>query len=182
MIEKQTLIWIKDNLGEIIRKAISDSGSVIYSEDWLAALVMRETGVLIMRYVPRGNKFEDICMLMKGDYGKRKGETELRYHGFGFFQIDIDSFPDFVASGDWKDPYKCSMMAIKVLHDKEKYLLAHWPENSLYNFERAVCASYNTGEGNVIKSIKAGRDVDSTTYNHDYSKSVWHYRDIYKAL
>ena len=50
------------------------------------------------------------------------------------------------------------------------------------NFLRAVVASYNTGEGNVKKSIINHSDVDFTTANHDYSADVLRMREIYKSL
>ena len=36
----------------------------------------------------------------------------------------------------------------------------------------ASLAAYNTGGGNVVKSIKAGMDADSTTAGGDYSRDV----------
>jgi len=41
---------------------------------------------------------------MKGDYGKRPADAAKQYHGFGFWQIDIASFPSFISSGKWVDP------------------------------------------------------------------------------
>jgi hypothetical protein len=47
------------------------------------------------------------------------------------------------------------------------------------NFIRAILAAYNSGQGNVIKNLLHGRDVDSTTYQGDYSKEVMKFRYEY---
>jgi len=172
MTETQCLKWIKTNLGPVISKAIADSGPIPYTESLIAAMVMRETGIIIMRNPTLS--LAAMSQITRGDYGHRKGETEKQYHGFGFMQIDIASFPDFVKSGNWKDPYKTFIQAIKVLEAKRKYL-GNVPL-------QAVVAAYNCGEGNVSKAIKAGKDVDTYTYNHDYSKEVWRFMGMYDTI
>lgn len=176
MTEKQILQWIKTNLTPVINEAIEDSGNVPYTEDWLGAMAMREVNFLIARHADK--PLEVVAKLMKGDYGQRKGETQKSYHGFGFWQIDIGSFPEFVKSGDWQDPYKCCMKAIQVLEGKRKYLAARYP---IVEY-RAITAAYNCGEGNVAKAISKGQDIDIYTHNKDYSKEVGRYRDIYNFL
>ncbi|MDI3320013.1 hypothetical protein [Pinibacter soli] len=184
MTEKQIAQWIKVNLGPIIQKALSQRPGKIYTEEWLGAMVQREVGFLIARYVEQNAKFDAICSLMRGDYSQRTGETEKQYHGFGFFQIDVASFPDFVKSGAWKDPLKTCLKAIDVLEAKRKYLETKSEYQELTNDQkcRAITAAYNTGEGNAFKSILAKRDVDFTTHNKDYSKEVWRFKDIYKSV
>lgn len=118
MTEREILLWYKTNLSTYIDKAIEDSGTDIYTQDWLAAMAMRETWILIPKNVNK--PFEEICKLMKGDYGQRKGETKPQYHGYGFWQMDTSSFPDFIKSGDWQDPYKTCMKAISILQAKRK--------------------------------------------------------------
>ena len=176
MTEKQILQWIKTNLSPIIDKAITDSGDVIYTTDLLAAMAMREVNFLIARNHTK--PFHVVCELMKGDYGQRPGEKQKSYHGFGFWQIDTGSFPDFIKSGDWQNPYKCCLKAISVLEGKRKYLTSKLPDVPL----NAIVAAYNCGEGNVYKAIKKGLDVDTYTHNHDYSKEVFRYKDIYNTI
>ena len=94
--------------------------------------------------------------LNEGDYGKRPADAAKQYHGFGFWQIDIASFPSFISSGKWVDP---GAMA-----------------------QPAVTAAYNCGEGNVNKALEANLDVDSYTFAKDYSKEVFRYRGIYQNL
>lgn len=176
MTEKQILGWIKTNLAPVINKAIADSGTTLYTEDWLAAMAMREVNFLIARHAAK--PLAEVAKLMRGDYSQRKGETKPQYHGYGFWQIDIGSFPDFIKTGDWQDPYKCCMKAISVLEGKRKYLQPKFP--TLDN--RAITAAYNCGEGNVAKALKNGKDCDIYTHNKDYSKEVWRYRDIYNTI
>lgn len=180
MTEKQILQWVKTNLSPIIDKAIADSQPVIYTTDWLAAMAMREVNFLIARNASK--PFHVVCELMKGDYGQREGENEKSFHGWGFWQIDTGSFPMFVKSGDWQDPYKCCKKAIEVLEGKRKYLATHLPNLSGNELNRAITAAYNTGEGNVFKSIANGKDPDTTTHEHNYSAEVWRYRDIYNSI
>lgn len=187
MTERQVISWIKTNLGETIRKALSMNSDVIYTEDWLAAMAYRETGFLINRYASNLVQFKIICDLMKGDFSQRPGEKEKNYHGFSFWQIDIKSYPDFVKSGDWKDPFKSCCKAIMVLEEKRSYLFGNNKHLDAGNYDlhtihRAITAAYNCGQGNVEKALKAGKDVDVFTFNHDYSKEVWRFREIYRAL
>ena len=179
--EKDLMYWIKTNLGALIRDAIVGT---VYTEDWLAGICARETGYKIIQYFNQGYSFESICANMKGDWSKRSNDAEKKYHGFGFWQIDIDSYPTFVNSGDWADPAKCCKMAVAVLNEKRNYLISKHYDQQLdpVMFQRAITASYNCGQGNVAKAINNGRDIDYYTFAKDYSREVFRYRDIYKSL
>lgn len=185
MTEKQVIQWIIINLGPHIDKALLQARlknpDLLYTKDWLAGMAYRETGFLINRYVSQKLKPENIHTLMRGDYGQRPGETEKSYHGFGYWQIDIGSYPDFVKSGDWKDPYKTCVKAISVLEEKRLYLQSKLPAMVGEGLHRAITAAYNCGQGNVFKALKAGKDVDIYTHQHDYSKEVWRFREIAKT-
>lgn len=187
MTTTQVLQWIKTNLGPIIKHALAENTDVIYTEDWLAGMVYRETGILLHRYIRPGITFQTISELMKGDYGQRPADKEKRYHGYSYWQIDIGSYPDFIKSGDWKDPFKSCMKAIHVLEEKRSYLFGNNKHldagnYSLDNIHRAITAAYNCGQGNVEKALESGKDVDTYTYNHDYSKEVWRFREQYRNL
>ncbi len=179
--DQKMMKWIKDNLGNIMKQAITGS---IYTEDWLAGMCARETGFLFTRFVNHGNSFAEICPLMKGDYGKRAGDAKKIYHGFGFWQIDIDSFAAFVNSGKWVDPHETAMMAVKVLDGKKTFLKSKGWEQKLPTdtWHRAITAAYNCGEGNVHKALTKNLDVDTYTFSKDYSKEVFRYRSIYSKL
>lgn len=179
--DSKMMQWIKDNLSSSIKTAIAGS---IYTEDWLAGICARETGFLFVRYANQGMSFDEIAIRMIGDYSKRKNDAEKVYHGFGFWQIDIDSFPKFVNSGKWKNPLETAKMAVSVLNGKRDYLKSKGWDKKLQPlmFQRAITAAYNCGEGNVHKALSNGLDVDHYTYSKDYSKEVFRYRGLYAKL
>ena len=179
--DQKMMQWVKDNLGSIMQQAIAGS---VYTEDWLAGMCARETGFLFTRFVNQQKNFNEISLLMKGDFGKRKNDTVKIFHGFGFWQIDIDSFPDFVNSGKWTNPLETAKMAVTVLNQKRNFLIQKgWQQKlSAIEFERAVTAAYNCGQGNVDKALRNNRDVDFFTFSKDYSKEVFRYRNIYSNL
>ncbi len=180
---KDILAWIHDNLGESIRE-LTDMKykDTLYTEALIAGMICRETGFLILRYANQGKDFETICGLMKGDYGQRTGESSKRYHGFGFVQIDINSYPVFIKDTPLSD-YKAYLeKAILVLEEKRKYIESKGFNTDTLgedNFLRAIVAAYNTGQGNVVRSLVRGLDVDRTTHQGDYSKEVFKFRFIY---
>lgn len=192
MTNTEILRWIKLNLGSIISDELTavraKTPTIPYTEDWLGAIVMRETGELIAKRIsqatgiPSGAMLGKIASLMTGDYSQRPGETEKSYHGFGFFQADIGSFPAFIKSGGWKDPVKACVMAIAILEGKRTYLVHHYPTLVGDELARAITAAYNCGEGNVGHVIDAGGDIDARTTGHDYSKNVWEFRETYRNL
>jgi hypothetical protein len=175
----QLLLWIKENLGEAIRAAVQGTS---YAEDWLGGMVARETGFLITRYVNQGLLPSEVAVRMKGDYGQRPGESDKQYHGYGYWQIDVGSYPDFVQSGDWQDPLKTARKAVLVLEEKRKFLNAQMPGLDGEALERAVTAAYNCGQGNVLKTLKAGDDVDRYTFSKNYSADVFRNRARYQEL
>ena len=179
--DQKMMQWIKNNLATITGQAINGSD---YTEDWLAGMCARETGFLITRYANQGMSFDQICQLMQGDYGKRPNDPQKIYHGFGFWQIDIASFPDFVSSQKWKDPLQTAQMAIQVLDGKKNFLKQKgWDQRlSSEMWQRAITAAYNCGEGNVDKALSRGLDVDTYTFSKDYSDEVFRYRGIYDGL
>jgi hypothetical protein len=186
MTERETIRWITTVLGPIVDRAIDFSRqknpALLYTRDWLTGMCYRETGFLINRYVTQKLPVATIHTLMKGDYSQRQGETEKSYHGFGYWQIDIGSFPDFVKSGDWKDPYKTCVKAISVLEGKRIFLQKKLQGLVDERLHRAITAAYNCGEGNVLKALTAGKDVDIYTHQDNYSAEVWRFREIAKLL
>lgn len=175
----QLLLWIKENLGDAIRAATIGSH---YSEDWLGAMAARETGFLITRYVNQGLLPPEVHARMLGDYGQRPGEPAKQYHGYGYWQIDTGSYPDFVRSGDWQDPLKTARKAVAVLDEKRGALLAAGLGLDGEMLERAITAAYNCGQGNVIKAVRNGDDIDRYTFAKNYSAEVFRYRARYVEL
>lgn len=185
MTQREIMMWYKKNLFPIVNKAIEDKKEkkpdLIYTVDWLISMAYRETWTLVLRFIEKGLFFENILPVVKGDYGQRKGETEKQYHGFGFWQIDIGSYHDFVKSGDWKDPYKCCSKAIDVLEEKKSALSPYFALED-DTFFRYVTAAYNCGQGRAIKALKDNRGVDFYTHEKNYSEMVWKYRELYNSL
>lgn len=186
MTERNILSWINNNLGSVMEQALAEAKrgnpDLLYTKDWLAAIAMRETGFLIARYAAQAKTPAQIHPLMRGDYSQRPGEKEKSYHGYGYWQIDIASYPAFVKSGDWKDPLKTCRKAIAVLEEKRLYLQQQFPSLAGEELARAVTAAYNSGQGNVAKAVRAGRDVDVYTHQKNYSAEVWRYREIAQAI
>jgi hypothetical protein len=172
------LKFIKENLSGIIKQVIVGT---VYTEDWLAAIARRETGQKMIQLRNQGLKPAEIWPRLKGDFSKRKGEAQASYHGFGVWQMDIASFPDFCKGEDWKNPLLCGLKAIKVLEGKRAYL-APRVNISAEDLNKAITAAFNTGEGNVRHSIEQGRNVDYTTYGGDYSADIWKHREMYLQL
>lgn len=186
MTEKDILKWINKNLGDAIDRAIVHAREKFpdhpYTKEWLAAIAMRETSFKIAEFNELGKSPEIIHQVMRGDYSQRKGEVEKSYHGFGYWQIDIASYPDFVKSGNWKDPFKTCCKAISVLEEKRLYLQPKFPNLQGDGLHRAITAAYNCGQGRVAQALKEGKDIDAFTYNHDYSREVWRFREVFKSL
>lgn len=183
MTTTDILRWIDANLGAVILKALSDYRAqhpdIFYTKDILIAMTYRETGRLIEKRLGQGYTVPGIWAQLMGDFSQRDGETAPQHHGFGPIQIDIASFPDFIRSGDWKDPYKAYMKALQVLEDKRRILQNHFPKLGGEELQKAVIASYNCGEGNEIKVVNHDLDLDAYTTDHNYSADVWRLRAIY---
>jgi hypothetical protein len=177
MTEKQILQWIQSNLKQSILPALPGT---IYTEDWLGAMACREVGGLINRYRAT-KKPAEIFPLLKGDYTQRPGETEKQYHGFGPWQIDVNTDIHFINAGEWMDPHAAAMKAVQVLESKRRYLTTHTALSG-EPLARAITAAYNCGEGNIVKVIARGLDIDAYTANHNYSADVFRMREIYKTL
>jgi hypothetical protein len=186
MTTREILIWIHVNLLPSITQAITEAKKknpgLIYTPDWLVGIAYRETGGLINKYGSTNVRPDIMHTLMRGDYSKRDGEKFAMHHGFGYWQIDIDSYPEFVKSGNWKDPFKCCLQAIDVLESKRQYIESKLPKLGGDDLHRAITAAYNCGEGNVVKVLVAGQDVDTRTTGHDYSAEVWQRRSFYKQI
>ena len=178
MTEVDVLAWIDKNLGAAIQSACQGT---MYEKALIAAITCRETGGLIAKIAPQAVSLNIICKLMTGDYTKRKHDDKIKYHGYGFMQIDVDAFPAFVGSGDWQRPDKLYPFAIKVLESKRHYIINHFDDLSHEELLGAIVAAYNAGEGNVVRAIQGGMDVDRFTAGHNYGKDVFRLRDLFKT-
>lgn len=99
------------------------------------------------------------------------GGTGDNGHGRGLMQIDDRAFPDWIATGQWRQPEKNIRFGCKVLADNRRFFESRLAGSGDL-FVRATVASYNAGPGNVIKAIRDGDDPDSRTTGRDYSRDV----------
>jgi hypothetical protein len=182
MTDEDVLKWIKRNISPFIIKAREDRPTSIYTEARLAGIACRETGQLIAKYIPVQKDPLIICSILRGDYTQRYGETTKQYHGFGITQIDIGSFPGFIKSGDWKDPYKCFLKTIDILNGKKAYLEKHYETVSGESMIHYITAAYNCGEGNEAKVMQQHLDPDAYTTGHNYSNEVARFEEIYLTI
>jgi hypothetical protein len=186
MTERAVSLWIRDNLSSHINLAIEThityNPDLIWKEEDLAGIAHREFGWKLIELIPKKLKFDVICSLAKGDYGQRKGEKEPQYHGYSFWQLDVNTWLEFIKSGEWKNPFKACEKAILTLEGKRKWLEKKEVDLKEFGIHRASIAAYNCGEGRVRKAMELGKDIDQFTFNHDYSKEVLRFSDMYKNL
>jgi len=118
----------------------------------------------------------------RGDYSKRAGEISSRYHGFGFFQVDIGAHENFINTGLWTVPYESAKYVIEhVLIHSYKYLESNFTDFEKPSLVGATVAAYNAGPGRIRQSLRNGDDVDRYTAGHDYSKDVLSLREWWAA-
>ncbi len=105
-----------------------------------------------------------------GDYG----------HGAGVMQVDIGTDREFVTSGEWRDVAKSIDRGTAILSEKVNALAeAKWL--SLEASQSIAIASYNCGRWALL-DYRAGRDPDTHTTGHNYSKDVLSRQVLFKAL
>lgn len=94
-------------------------------------------------------------------------------HGFGLWQADIESYPQWIKSGAWHDAGMCAMFGAKVLNDKLNEIKNKADKAGLEVDEetalRLAIAAYNHGSTGVFNDFKRGLDPDKGTTGHDYS-------------
>ncbi|HTS66489.1 MAG TPA: hypothetical protein VMH28_30905 [Candidatus Acidoferrales bacterium] len=88
-------------------------------------------------------------------------------HGFGIMQVDIGTDPAFCAAWTPDKVQESVERGTQILTEKRDSLAA----KSITD-PKAIAAAYNTGQGNVIRSIQNGLDPDRTTTGHDYGADV----------
>jgi hypothetical protein len=73
------------------------------------------------------------------------------YHGFGLMQVDIGTDPAFCNAWTPDNVQGSILCGCRILERKRIYLARKQCTDL-----KAIAAAYNTGEGNVAKSIAAG--------------------------
>ncbi len=144
--------------------------------------VRNDGWLLHFQAAARNHRFEVELLLAIGSR-----ETNLRnikgdfhdavYHGFGIMQVDIGTDPAFCASWTEAKVPESIERGTQILAEKRQYLSGKGIADP-----KAIAAAYNTGQGNVARSIAAGKDPDSTTSGHDYGSDVLARMAIFKGL
>ncbi len=89
------------------------------------------------------------------------------YHGYGVMQVDIGTAPEFCKAWTETDIEGSVDNGTKILNGKRQFLAG-----KQITALQAIAAAYNTGEGNVLRSVTAHQDPDHTTTGGDYGKDV----------
>lgn len=173
-----TFIEALPNVGKqyaaVIERASKDSGISPYL---IAAIMEKES------YYGEG-------LRPKGPSGTNADGSDR-----GLMQINKVAHPYFTA---WADPYESMKYGAKVIKDAKTYF-ASKPKTPTVTVKaggyansrgvpagiyadprplsgdfllRAAISAYNTGAGNVIQAVAAGRDTDITTTGGDYAAGV----------
>jgi hypothetical protein len=103
--------------------------------------------------------------------------ADSRGWGRGLMQIDYGAS----ISIDWTDPYQNITQGAKIWRAKRRYITNNVSGLSEDAYDRAATAAYNTGEGNVVVSLRKNLSPDATTSGGDYSAWVFDHMDAWRA-
>lgn len=134
----------------------------------IAAIIKRESGF--------GAYLTPPTYAGTGDYG----------HGHGLMQIDDRSWGQWLAANDWGDPLTNIRKGTRILKEDIQTLRNNFPAMPEDSILRAAISAYNTGTGNVLNSIRVGRDTDATTTGKNYAADTLatakSWEDLYTSL
>jgi len=99
------------------------------------------------------------------------------YHGYGVMQVDVGTDPAFCKAWTPEEVNGSVQGGCRILAGKRAYLAKKQCTDL-----KAIAAAYNTGEGNVSRSLAAGRDPDSTTTGRNYGSDVLARMEVFKRL
>jgi murein DD-endopeptidase MepM/ murein hydrolase activator NlpD len=136
----------------------------------LGAKIARETNVGLGGTKQNGNE----CAIMgdpnPGAVAGRSGSgvpLVPPYFGYGISQVDWDSYPDFIKSGDWKDCRKSILKGAEIYNEKrnivKKQLAGRTSDQK--EIERQTLNAYNAGRACTIGTddCTTGRNYGSQT-------------------
>jgi hypothetical protein len=171
MLDQEALRFIRDHYGDFIVKA---AGLWRVRASVVAGIMMRETqgGLSPLLSIP-------------GPGGKGDKDKNGIYHGHGLMQIDNRSFPAFCQGFSWSSPEANINFGTEVFYRKTRFFarrLDHLQLLPNWNAERLGIASYNAGEGNILRAVNKGVDPDLFTARHNYSAKVLEYASLYEGL
>lgn len=147
----------------------------------IVAIMSRESGcgLLLKPPGPTGT----------GDFSPRQYGTPCREPGLppdgqgfgrGLMQIDWDAH-EFARDGIWEDPRQNILFGAAVLHQSYVLIDRIIPHAEDELKWKAAAAGYNCGPGNVIKSIRAGKNVDAHTTHGNYGEDVMMRAEFFRS-
>lgn len=93
--------------------------------------------------------------------------------GHGLYQLDWRYHSDFIKTGKWKDPREAMRYMAKNIYAKYRNeIRSAVPGLSTADLTRATIASYNAGSKRVIRALKSGTDLNTTTFVPNYVQHV----------
>lgn len=98
-------------------------------------------------------------------------------HGYGIMQVDIGTDPEFCRNWTPEKVKESIERGTWILAGKRTYLAGKQITDL-----KAIAAAYNTGEGNVARSLAAGQDPDHTTTGGDYGSDVLARMEVFGRL
>jgi hypothetical protein len=155
---------------------ILDKGWLSFFEE---AAIVNVPAPLLMGLASRESELNPVYLTKPGDNG----------NGFGLMQIDKRSYPQWVATGYWKDARNSVLKGALVLAEKRHWLLDHGGKPSIAadhagqqypytvpvltgdELQRCAIASYNSGQW-APYHVSKGRSPDYGTTGKDYSEDV----------
>lgn len=165
MTEKEILKILYEDLYSYISPKVSGT---IYSVCDIIALAYRESGSTIAKRWTDNMKWEDKLSI----YNNFMGDSG---HGHSIYQIDDRSYLPWIKTGAWRCLNEATAKCIEVLKEKQRFLEAKgYNIRSLgyTDFKMCVFCAYNTGQGNVYKALKRGKDPNDYTAHKNYGREV----------
>lgn len=94
-------------------------------------------------------------------------------HGFSLMQIDNRSFPQWCASGAWRDVHQAVDKGAQVLQNKQQELSQYHTFADPTDLLRCSIAAYNCGAHAALQSFLIDGNPDRHTTGGDYSADVF---------
>jgi Transglycosylase SLT domain len=156
--------WTEADIQRQLQRADSNGWTPLFIA---AAQANNFTVEFVMAIASRETNMQNI----KGDF------HDGAFHGFGIMQVDVGTDPAFCASWTPDQVEGSITRGVQILVGKRNSLAA-----KNITDEKAIAAAYNTGEGNVIRSVQNSADPDRTTTGHDYGADVLARKAVFAKL
>lgn len=161
----------KNKEKQISKEQLAEQLEIIKREGWLKFFEDAANKYAVDKYVLMAIASRETNCSPVYAYCHKFGDNG---HGRGLMQIDDRSHKRFLAKHDGKpQPEPSIIYGTNLLRSNLNRYAG--------DYHKAI-AAYNTGPGNVDKSIKAGRSPDSTTAHGNYGADVIYRATVFKQL